>query len=180
MKACLQGGNVVLSGATPTGGTYSGLGVSGGIFDPTVEGVGTYTLSYTYTDPVTQCSNTCTFEMEVFSAPIYNMTDDLYYCTIEEAVMAALTGDGDELQIPAGVYMETCIHISKTLKLKPMGGMVTIDCIMMEGPGKKVTLLGDITINELTLTDGHLHTNGYNLKCQVISGGHINSYIVTD
>ncbi len=35
----------------PGGGTYSGPGVSGNIFDPTVSGVGTFTLHYTYTDP---------------------------------------------------------------------------------------------------------------------------------
>ncbi len=58
--------------------------------------------------------------------------------------------------------------------------MVTISCIMMEGPGKTVTLFGDLTIDDLTLTDGHIHTNGNNLKCGTISGGAMNSYIVTD
>ena len=36
--------------ATPSGGTYSGTGVSGTMFDPDAAGFGTYMLYYTYTD----------------------------------------------------------------------------------------------------------------------------------
>lgn len=41
---------VVLSGGSPTGGSYSGVGVSGNIFDPVAAGVGNHTVNYTYTD----------------------------------------------------------------------------------------------------------------------------------
>lgn len=44
---CDNGGLVALSG-TPAGGTFSGTGVTGNSFNPTV-GAGTYTLTYTYT-----------------------------------------------------------------------------------------------------------------------------------
>lgn len=47
--ACLTGGLVGLSG-TPSGGTFSGTGVSGTNFDPSVAGIGTYTITYSYTD----------------------------------------------------------------------------------------------------------------------------------
>ncbi len=56
-----------LSGATPAGGTYSGTGVSGGIFDPGVAGAGTHTITYTYTDGNT-CTNSCTFTIDVAGA----------------------------------------------------------------------------------------------------------------
>lgn len=36
--------------ATPSGGTFSGSGVSGNTFDPSVAGLGNHTLYYTYTD----------------------------------------------------------------------------------------------------------------------------------
>jgi len=52
---CLNSGSITLSG-TPTGGVYSGQGVSGNIFNPSVIGVGNYLVSYTYTDNNT-CSN---------------------------------------------------------------------------------------------------------------------------
>ena len=40
-----------LNGGNPTGGTYSGTGVSNGVFDPIVAGLGTHTITYSYTDP---------------------------------------------------------------------------------------------------------------------------------
>lgn len=39
-----------LKGGIPLGGTYTGPGVSSGIFHPSVPGVGTFTLVYTYTN----------------------------------------------------------------------------------------------------------------------------------
>lgn len=39
-----------LSDGQPIGGTYSGPGVSGNTFDPAAAGVGTHTLTYTFTD----------------------------------------------------------------------------------------------------------------------------------
>lgn len=53
--ACLNGGMVTLSGGTPAGGTYSGPSVSGGMFDPLTAGLGTYAITYTYTDSLTGC-----------------------------------------------------------------------------------------------------------------------------
>jgi hypothetical protein len=38
-----------LTGGTPSGGTYSGLGVSGNMFDPAIAGVGMHYVSYSYT-----------------------------------------------------------------------------------------------------------------------------------
>jgi hypothetical protein len=46
---CEQGNSIVLS-ATPPGGSYSGNGVNNDIFDPTVAGLGTHTITYSYTD----------------------------------------------------------------------------------------------------------------------------------
>ncbi len=43
--------------ASPAGGTYSGTGVSGGTFDPAIAGIGTHTITYNYTNPITGCSN---------------------------------------------------------------------------------------------------------------------------
>lgn len=43
----------------PLGGTFSGIGVSGTNFDPSVAGVGTWTITYTYTDG-NGCTDTAT------------------------------------------------------------------------------------------------------------------------
>ncbi|MBN4072400.1 T9SS type A sorting domain-containing protein [Crocinitomix catalasitica] len=47
---CEQGGPILLPLASPSGGVYSGTGVSGGFFDPTGLSAGTYTTTYTYTN----------------------------------------------------------------------------------------------------------------------------------
>ena len=59
-----------LTGAEPEGGVYSGIGVDDeGVFDPSATGVGTYTITYTYTDPATGCENYCEFIIIVDIVP---------------------------------------------------------------------------------------------------------------
>ncbi|MBK9630413.1 MAG: FG-GAP repeat protein [Saprospiraceae bacterium] len=110
---------------------------------------------------------------------IYNSTDNMYYCTITDALAATMTNDGDLIEIPAGTYIEPCMLIDKSVVIKPMGS-VTIDCLEMNGTGKIMVLDGDITLNILNLTNGLIRTNGHNLKCGTISGASIDSYVVTD
>ena len=51
---CVDGAPVTLVGSPP-GGTFSGPGVTGNQFNPAAAGVGTWTVSYSYTDPVSGC-----------------------------------------------------------------------------------------------------------------------------
>ncbi len=55
----LNGGNVTLSGGSPLGGTYTGTGVTGTTFNPITSGLGTFTITYTYTDG-SGCAGTAT------------------------------------------------------------------------------------------------------------------------
>lgn len=51
----------MLTGGTPTGGSYSGTGIGAGIFNPAAyPNGGTATVTYSYTDAVTTCTNTAT------------------------------------------------------------------------------------------------------------------------
>jgi len=54
-SVCASVASFALGGGSPAGGTYSGNGVVGGVFNPQVSGAGTYVITYTYTD-----ANTCT------------------------------------------------------------------------------------------------------------------------
>lgn len=45
-----------LTGGLPIGGEYAGPGVTNGVFDPAIAGLGMHTITYTYTD-VNFCSN---------------------------------------------------------------------------------------------------------------------------
>lgn len=53
-----------LSGGLPLGGTYTGIGVTGGFFDASVAGIGIHTITYTYTD-ANGCENFATQIIEV-------------------------------------------------------------------------------------------------------------------
>jgi hypothetical protein len=55
-----------LTGGTPLGGTYSGTGVTDGMFDPAEAGLGDHTITYTYMDP-----NSC----ENFTTDIITVTE---------------------------------------------------------------------------------------------------------
>lgn len=57
--ACLNMGSVMLSGESPAGGTWSGPAVSGNTFDPMIAGVGTFGITYMFTD-TNGCSGTAT------------------------------------------------------------------------------------------------------------------------
>ncbi|MBC9811505.1 choice-of-anchor D domain-containing protein [Crocinitomicaceae bacterium CZZ-1] len=54
---CVNHSAVSLTSGTPAGGNYSGNGVTNGVFDPAIAGVGTWNLSYSYTDG-NGCTNT--------------------------------------------------------------------------------------------------------------------------
>jgi hypothetical protein len=53
--ACLNMGAVMLGGESPAGGTWSGPAVSGNMFNPMIAGIGTFGITYTFTD-----TNGCT------------------------------------------------------------------------------------------------------------------------
>lgn len=57
-----------LTGGTPTGGTYSGTGVSGGVFNPASAGAGTFTITYSFTN-ANGCSGSATSSITVTNAP---------------------------------------------------------------------------------------------------------------
>ena len=57
---------------SPSGGTYSGTGVSGNDFDPSVAGVGNHIVSYSYADSQTGCSSSATFEFVVTEEVVVN------------------------------------------------------------------------------------------------------------
>ena len=62
-STCINWTTDLLTG-TPVGGTFSGTGVTGTNFDPSVAGVGTWLVTYTYTDG-NGCTNTATTNITV-------------------------------------------------------------------------------------------------------------------
>ncbi|MCS6934502.1 MAG: T9SS type A sorting domain-containing protein [Chitinophagales bacterium] len=127
--------------ATPDGGSFSGPGVSNGIFDPMAAGVGgPYTIQYTYTDS-NGCTNTAQAQVTVVYEP---------YVTAEH-----LEG-GYGFQIyPNPARDKVCVRLNFS---KPFEGYLRVANalgeLMHETPvvhsiGKKLSC-----INELMLPDG--------------------------
>lgn len=65
---CVQTPPFILTGGFPMGGVYEGEGVSGGMFDPAVAGIGTHVIHYTFMNSGTGCDATVPAEIEVDSA----------------------------------------------------------------------------------------------------------------
>ena len=61
---CLMESNIELMGGMPAGGTYSGPGVTNNVFEPSVAGVGTRTITYLFTDS-NGCQNVDSQEITV-------------------------------------------------------------------------------------------------------------------
>lgn len=72
ISACLNDESFTLSGATPTGGMYSGNGVNAGIFDPLSAGIGEHNITYTYE------TLTCNFTIHVYNIPEVTCPQDIY------------------------------------------------------------------------------------------------------
>jgi PKD repeat protein len=66
---CELDGPKVLTGGLPAGGLYSGTGVVNDTLFPSVAGTGSHWIYYTYTDPITGCSNEKKRAISVQAAP---------------------------------------------------------------------------------------------------------------
>ena len=84
---CSNAAAVSLSG-TPAGGVFSGTGVSGSSFNPSV-GAGTYSISYAYTN-ANGCSNSASTSITVNAAPTVNA--GTYSAVCSNAAAVALSG----------------------------------------------------------------------------------------
>ncbi|MCB0575029.1 MAG: hypothetical protein KDC61_10755 [Saprospiraceae bacterium] len=98
VTVCSADAAFALTGGSPGGGTYSGMGVSGGMFDPATAGAGPHTITYTYTDG-NGCSDDCTFNATVLTSPtLFNVTGGGSYCSGGPGVEVGLSGSDLDAQ----------------------------------------------------------------------------------
>ncbi len=89
----------LLEVSLPEGGTYSGPGVSGNIFNPVTAGLGIHVITYTYINPETNFTKNCNFPLVVndlpLSVPLQNMLVSHYSDVCFAAMQTiSLAGDG--------------------------------------------------------------------------------------
>lgn len=61
---CINAQQAALPAATPVNGVYSGIGINGNFFDPSISGVGSFWIAYTYTN-ASGCSSIDSTEITV-------------------------------------------------------------------------------------------------------------------
>ncbi len=88
-SVCLTAPAFSLTGGLPTGGTYSGPGVSAGQFNPATAGTGTHTITYSYTD-ANNCTGTATQMITVNALPTVTLANFSPVCVNAAAFL--LTG----------------------------------------------------------------------------------------
>ncbi len=138
----LCGDPILLTGGSPLGGTYSGTGVSYGMFDPSQAGPGDHTLTYTYTDEWS-CSNSATNSITVMQpetsvyiigdgADFVNLTGqdglfaflnanrrcgDVIAVILNDLTESGENGLDESIEVIPGYYALTIIPIDETTKL---------------------------------------------------------------
>ena len=65
---------------TIAGGTWVGDGISGSAFIPGNAGVGLHVLTYSYTDPFSNCSDSESLTVEVFDLPVLSSSEWVGEC----------------------------------------------------------------------------------------------------
>lgn len=88
---CSNSNPIVLSGASPSGGVYSGPGVVNGSFYPTNAGIGTHPVVYTYSNSM-GCTSTGSTPITVQPAPVVNLGPDTLVCSNSLVTLNAGSG----------------------------------------------------------------------------------------
>ncbi len=131
---CVDAADIALSGS-PTGGTWSGTGVTGDSFDPSA---GTQTISYSYTDG-NGCSGNCTTTITVNPLPIVSCGSYGPVCV--DAADIALGGS------PAGgTWSGTGVTGDS---FDPSAGTQTVSYSYTDGNGCSANCSTSITVNQL-------------------------------
>jgi hypothetical protein len=97
-SVCISEPAFALSGASPVGGTYSGTGVAGGVFNPSVAGVGVHTITYTLE------TENCQFSITVNPLPTVSCPANIYkQITDPEFTLAGASPVGGQYSINSNV-----------------------------------------------------------------------------
>ncbi len=150
---CEDGSLLSLVGS-PNGGVFSGTGVSGSDFDPSVSGVGIHTITYSYTDG-NGCSNSSTVDIEVSGLPIVDAGS--YGVQCEDGSLLSLVGSPN-----GGVFSGTGVSGSDFDPSIAGVGIHTITYSYTDGNGCSNSSTVDIEVSGLPIVDA----GGYGVQCE--------------
>ena len=154
---CLNDPPITLYGGTPPGGTFSGPGVVGNTFDPSVAGVGPHDVIYTYTD-ANGCTGTDTTTIEVLDIPDAPTVSDITVCYGDSATITPTLGGGGG---PTTLY-------SQTFDTDGYGAVGPQPPTITNPPDASWQVNGDLT--GLTATSDYFQTIGGQLVARDVDG----------
>ena len=172
-ELCSNAGTFLLSGGSPVGGTYSGTGVTGTNFDPTV---GTQNITYAYTAG-NSCSNSAVSTILVNTAPTVGLIlNPTTVCVYDTAY--ALTGGS-----PAGgVYVGTGVTGANFNPATAGISSVSItynyvDIIGCENSATaSITIEGCASVEEMNTTNFTIYPNPASSTFNISSSEMVNSF----
>ncbi len=141
---CINNSTPVVLTGFPTGGTFTGPGISGSNFTPSVAGVGLHSITYTYTD-ANGCVNTDVQSVNVFPLPTIGIFDLApSYCVDDAPVNITGFPPGGTFSGPAttsaGVFTPSTAGV---------GGPYTITYQYTDGNGCTNTTTANTVVNAL-------------------------------
>jgi hypothetical protein len=151
---CPDAQEVLLYGI-PINGIFSGIGVAGNTFDPSV---GTQTINYTYIDPL-GCTNTDAATITVYPLPTVSFnTLASSYCSNDDPVLLVgnPTGGVFSASLPAALININNAPAFHPSALTPNGGSTTLTYTYQSVQGCSATAEQIATVNiapKLTLAD---------------------------
>lgn len=142
---CIDAAPVPLGG-TPIGGTWSGPGVTGApfAFDPAAAGVGTHTLTYSYTDAA-GCTTSGTVQATVNPLPVVNAGPDVQLCDQLIPFQLSATPAG-------GTWSATTMSVTPGGEITP-SGVGTDVLIYSFSSGAGCSGSDQITVNVVAITE---------------------------
>jgi gliding motility-associated-like protein/uncharacterized repeat protein (TIGR01451 family) len=164
---CILAGNLTLTQGSPAGGNYSGIGVSGTTFDPSIAGVGTHTIFYVFSDG-NGCVDSASTSVVVYDISGITINPIADVC-LNEAPFVLTQGS------PAGgIYQGNGVINDSIFNPQTAGvGSHTIQYIFNDGNGCSDTVSATITVlvapsvsfnplNDICINDGSITLSGVN------------------
>ncbi|WKZ63523.1 MAG: gliding motility-associated C-terminal domain-containing protein [Saprospiraceae bacterium] len=87
-----EGGNIVTLSGFPTGGTFTGTGINGDTFDPSIAGPGDHLITYTASE--NGCTGQAQIIIHVEAAPLITITPVSPLCDTDPPVVLSATPSG--------------------------------------------------------------------------------------
>ncbi|CAN0495486.1 unnamed protein product, partial [Discosporangium mesarthrocarpum] len=139
---CITATSFTLAGGTPTGGTYSGTGVSAGSFSPSTAGVGSHLITYTYTD-ANSCTSSDTSTQVVNAQPTVTLSSFSPVCA--NSGLLTLTGGSPS----GGTYFGNNISVGQFDPSLAGAGTHTINYTFSDANSCSDTASQSITVDSV-------------------------------